>query len=174
MTDGVLNQWQRFVCLYCANGNTVKRWGGWSPAAWAELARGLWGALDLDGFALLGAGWDRRFADRVIQGMPKELPLLDLVGQLSLAGTLHVLRRGLYLVAFASGIPILATVMRVPNLMLYPACLERLMAAWPPADMTESGAHKATGFCDPALALDWIVNGYGIKEQVDGTRAGHD
>ena len=164
IAESALEGWRRFICFYCANRGTVTRWGGWTPERWAELARLLTGAFDLDGVVLLGADWDRGFADGVRDLLP--CPCVDLVGKLPLGGTLRVLLRARYLVAFPSGIPILATALRVPTMMFYPAHLERMQTAWAPPEMIESGAYKGCQFCAPAKAFDWIMSRPQLKRRL--------
>jgi len=158
-----IGAWGRFVCLYCANRSTVKRWGGWTAEQWGVLAGLLWREFELDGFALLGAGWDRPFADEVLALIGQ--PVLDLVGALPIGATLEVVRRALYLVAFPSGIPILAAVMRRPVLMFYPPHLEAMQNAWADPEMIHSGAYKAMQFCPPGHAFAWIRDGYRLGDR---------
>ena len=147
--------WRRFVCFYCANQDTVRRWHGWEPRQWGALARLLMDQCDLDGVALVGATWDRSFAERVFAALDFTA-VLDLVGHFSLADTLRAIRRSLYLVAFPSGIPILATVMSRPTVMFYPDSLRGLMTSWAPPDVLEDGTYKAMPFCEPEAVFDWI------------------
>jgi len=144
----------RFVCFYCANADTVRRWHGWKPAQWASLARLLFSQFSLDGIVLLGAKWDRPFADEVHAAL--HVRVVDLVGKLPLAGTLYIISRSRYLVAFPSGIPILATVLSRPTVMFYPDSLKGLMTSWVPRDVLDDGTYKAMPFCEPERVFEWI------------------
>ena len=161
--------WPRFICFYCANSDTVRRWHGWKPAQWAALARMLMQEYDFNGIVLLGAEWDRSFANEVYGVF--EVQTLNLVGQLELAETLLVLRNALYLVAFPSGIPILATVMSRPTLMFYPESLTGLMTSWVPPDVLQDGTYKAMHFCDPQQVFEWIRDGYRLENREESPRA---
>ena len=164
--EKALGSWRRFICLYCANRDTVRRWGGWSPGDWAVLAGLLCRYFDIAGVVLIGAGWDREFADSVIKRL--RCPYLDLVDKLPIGATLHVVRKGSYLVAFPSGIPILSVVMDKPTMMFYPEHLEAMQNAWAPKDMIGSGAYKGLQFCPPVEALHWIRDVYELGEKLDG------
>ncbi len=166
--DGALRDMRHFICLYCANRSTVKRWGGWQREQWGELADLLWKAFRLDGFVLLGADWDRPFADEVLKELRHGTaapPVVDLVGKLPIGATLEVVRRSAYLVAFPSGIPILAAVMGQPVLMFYPKHLEPMHDAWADPEMIRSGAYKAMQFCPPQQAFEWIRDGYKLCQE---------
>lgn len=157
------NGHSRYISFYCANSDTVRRWHGWNPQQWSALADMLMQEYDLDGIALLGAEWDRPFAEKVLAAT--DVMLFELVGKSRLAVTLDVLRRSLYLVAFPSGIPILATVMSRPTVMFYPDSLTGLMTSWVPPDVLQDGTYKAMHFCDPQQVFEWIRDGYGLAKR---------
>jgi len=150
----LLGEWTRSVCFYCANQDTVRRWQGWTPRQWAALAGMLMQSCGIDGIVLIGAAWDRSFADLVLAQM--HVPVRDLVGMLGLPNTLQVVDWSDYLVAFPSGIPILATVMSRPTVMFYPDSLRGLMTSWVPPDVLEDGTYKAMPFCEPEAVFEWI------------------
>ena len=157
---------ERYICLYCASRSMVEHWGGWGPEIWADFAGLLWGAFDIGGFVLIGAGWDRSFADDVLKQIRQQkggLPIIDLVGKLAIGASLEVVRRSAYLVAFPSGIPILAAVMGNPVLMFYPKHLKPMHDTWADPEMISSGAYKAMQFCSPEQALEWIRDGYRLS-----------
>ena len=164
LAESLLGSWKRWVVFYCANQNTVRRWRGWQASQWAELALLFMGHYDLDGVVLVGAKWDRPMGQSVLNAVftrgGGRVPTLDLVGRLPLSGTLHVIRRALYTVAFPSGIPILAAVMRRPALMFYPRHLKPMQNAWADPEMVESGDYKGCQFCPPQKAFDWIHDDY--------------
>lgn len=150
----LLDGWDNFICFYCANRDTVTRWGGWQPSHWARLADLLWEQRGLDGFVLIGAGWDEGF-NRDVEDAIRQ-PVRNLVGRLSLSGSLHIIQTCSYLVAFPSGIPIVAAVMGRPVLMFYPRHLELMIDAWADPAMIRSGAYKGMIFPEPEQACDWL------------------
>ncbi len=153
--EAALGGWSRFVCVFCGNADAIRRWHAWKPDDWALLGNEIAARADVDGLVLLGAEWDKGVAGRVCRAL--RVPALNLVGRLPLGATLEVVRRSLCLVAFASGIPILATAMCCPNLMLYPAHLEPMMAAWAPPEMVESGMHVPMLWGRRRPVLDWAL-----------------
>ena len=153
--EAALGGWSRFVALYCANADAGRRWKAWTAGEWAALGDRIAARADIQGLVLVGAEWDKGIARRV--GKALRVPALNLTGRLPLGATLEVVRRSLCLVAFASGIPILATAMGLPNLMLYPAHLAPMMAAWAPPEMLESGAHRPMLWGSPRPVLEWVM-----------------
>lgn len=165
--DQLLTPWRRFVTFCCANKKTVNRWKGWQAREWAELASLLAAAYELDGIAIVGAEWDREMAAGVVAGVKGGIPVKDFTGKLPLAGSLHVVRRGLYAVAFPSGLPILAAVMNCPVLMFYPEHLIAMQNAWADPEMIESGRYKGCQFCAPEEVFHWIRDEYKPGTELD-------
>ena len=93
-------------------------------------------------------------------------PVKDLTGRLPIGGSLHVVKRSAYLVAFPSGIPILSAVMNHPVTMFYPKHLHLMENAWAPLEMIESGDYKGCQFCPPAAAFRWIRDEYKLGDRL--------
>jgi ADP-heptose:LPS heptosyltransferase len=100
---------------------------GWHVEDWREFVRLFRRRISEDfQFVVVGADWDSKC---------KIDHVLDLTGQTSLATLVTMIKRSRYFVAFASGLPILSTVVGTPVCMLYPKNLEGLMYSWPPPEM---------------------------------------
>lgn len=152
-----VSPWRRYLTLYCANARTVAAWKGWQPADWSALAGRLVRTYELEGVVMIGADWDVPFAASIVNAISAErIPTKDLAGKLSIGASLEVVRRGCYLVAFPSGIPIVAAVMGRPVLMFYPDHLQRMQRAWADPAMIESGAYLACPFQDPDAVFGMI------------------
>ena len=157
--DELLSPWKRFVVFYAASKRAAEAFNGWGLDEWDAFAGLFFFVLGrrIDGVVLLGATWDGDLAGQIFcrwSGCMK-----NLVGRLSLAGSLHVLRRAAYTVAFASGLPILAVVMGCPVAMFYPARLEKLINAWAPTEMILSRQYAGRVFCPPTEAFFWLPYG---------------
>ena len=147
--------WRRFVAFYCANAKTVRAWNGWSPSKWAALGKLLMQRYDIEGIVLLGSTNDSGFSHLVVKELLRaKVPTTTTVGMLPIQATLRIIEDSAYLVAFPSGIPILATVMHQPVLMFYPNHLVPLMAAWPAPDVISDGTYQPLPFVPPREAFD--------------------
>lgn len=157
--------WKRFVTFYCANARTASIWKGWTPADWAEMAALLVPAYQFDGVVLIGADWDISLADEIVPKIQAAgVPLKNLTGKLSMGASLQVVRDGRYLVAFPSGIPILAAVMRCPVMMFYPKHLEPMQAAFADPEMIVEGTYKGCQFCPAPKAFAWIKERWPVMD----------
>lgn len=162
--QSLMQPWTRWWTFYCANTASVLVFKGWGAEDWAEMGRLMMGLGKADGVALVGSVHDVPFIEGVVQAM--DVPVKNLVGQLDLAASLSVVQGGLYLVAFPSGIPILAEVLSCRVMMFYPAMLVGLESAWADPAMIESGDYKGCQFCPPSQAFDWIKNEYRLGKKL--------
>ena len=157
--------WERFVTFYCANARTAAAWKGWASSDWAEMAALLVPAYQLDGVVMIGADWDISLAAEIAPRIEAAgVAVKNLTGHLSMGASLHVIREGRYLVAFPSGMPILAAVMRCPVMMFYPKHLEPMQIAFADPEMIEEGTYKGCQFCPATRAFAWIKERWPVMD----------
>ena len=146
-------------------------WNGWSPQEWLDLIVSLYEELPFATFILLGAYWDKDLSNELIKYLDSErIPYIDLVGRLSLAESLSVIKQLKLFFSFASGLSILATKFKINTIMLYPKKLEKLMYAWPSIESMVGGWYMPFLWERPIEVLRGIKRK--IKEVADGCNLG--
>lgn len=132
----------KYCGIYTASVGANKAWNGWEPEEWYILLRKIANEFPETVFVLIGARWDLDY-HRVLMPYMQEFAFIDLFTKTPDMGlTVEVLRRLDYLIAFASGIPILSNVLGKRECMLYPYDIHRTMYSWPCPISLSSGDHK--------------------------------
>jgi glycosyltransferase involved in cell wall biosynthesis len=142
-----------YIAIHTASLGGMKAWDGWGPGEWLEFIQAIASEYPHIVFVLLGATWDEDMADQLRPLLTQSgITHLNLVGKTDLALTLAVLRRCRYVVGFASGVSILANVLQIPTLMLYPSHLHLLMHAWPDLNSIADGSYVGIVWSRPREA----------------------
>lgn len=122
----------KHFAIYVSAKGGIDAWSGWYEYEWAEFIRFVHNTFPGTAFYLIGAGWDRDMQAAVNRILDIEgVEYVDTVGKTSLGKAVELIRRMDYFAGFASGMTILADVMKKPVLMLYPDYLADLMYSWP-------------------------------------------
>jgi hypothetical protein len=142
-----------YIGIHTASLGGMRAWDGWGPGEWMDFIREVHADYPYVVFVLLGARWDSDMKEQLAPMLERfGVPVVDIVGQTALPVSLAVIRRCRYMVGFASGMSILANVMRVPVLMLYPAHLRELMNAWPSLESIATGSYAGMVWPRPKTA----------------------
>jgi len=114
---------------------------------------------------MIGADWDISLAAEIAPRIEAaDVAVKNLTGQLSMGASLQVIREGRYMVAFPSGMPILAAVMRCPVMMFYPTHLAPMQIAFADPEMIAEGTYKGCQFCPAQQAFAWIKDRWPVME----------
>lgn len=92
----------------------------WKPRDWGRLAHEIRDRLGIEKIAVVGAKYDKDYADECIAHIPREM-VHYFVGDLSIAQTYWVGLRSKFFVSFQSGIGIFLTYLGVPGCMWWRA-----------------------------------------------------
>lgn len=155
-----------YLCMFVApNPNDYV----WTPSQWTEMAIGLLERMGISTVVLIGARWDRGMACEIESclgdvkfgplGARKRTRVINLAGRLSLSSTIQIIREAKFLLAYQSGLSVIADNYDVPQLMVYFPWLGKLMRSWPKqpniADQTyQSVLFDWVNFRDLPLFLD--------------------
>jgi len=109
----------KLVLLYTSSIGNNKNWNGgaWDPEDWFSLAERIY---DFSGIRpiVIGAEYDKDFANE-IHRLDKRKIIQDFVGQTDMIQLLCLVREAKLVMAFPSGIPMMATYMGVPTVMFW-------------------------------------------------------
>ena len=156
-------------CIYplgiaMAHKDVNNAWNGWTPLEWLVLIKTLRKKFPYMTPVLIGAFWDRNLSNKLIKYLEAEhIEYIDLVGKLSLAESLAVIRRLPFFFSFASGLSILAVKEKVNTVMLYPEKLRKLMYAWCPYESLIKGWYMPSLWERP---IDILT---GIRQRLEET-----
>lgn len=149
-----------YLLLYTSAKQGIERWQGWGPSKWelfVKLFRKQYGPVPV---VITGADWDRNMTIRLARVLGNAL---DLSGQTDLGTTLELIRMSRYFAGFASGLCVMANVIRAPVYMFYPKHLEPMINTWAdPADI-ESGAYIGSLWCEPEAAMERVTRFLGTS-----------
>lgn len=142
--------------LYPSNFNAIAAWRGWTLPDWVEFAKLINRSYPEFSFVVLGAEFDRQFCEALVKAMSeRRLPVIPCIGE-ALATALYIITKSRHLVAFPSGIPILATVVGTPVTMFYPSVLRSLQRSWVDPIQLADGSYRAVEFCRPSYLFDCL------------------
>jgi len=157
MADFIKNKAGKYLTIYCSSYNCIYNWNGWIEKDWKKFLKDIEYKNIFDTIIIVGASYDTEFAASLKKQLNDE-NVVDLTGKTDLDLTIEILKNTEYLVAFASGIPILANVLKVPCLMLYPNHLKNLIYAWPDKESIKTGEYKGLLFSEKNQAAEWTIN----------------
>lgn len=152
--------------IYCSGQTGAEMCQAWEEYEWTDFIVRLERHIGREyrTYVLLGAEWDKDLTDRVAEYLGREVGpqrVLNLVGDTPMGVACEVLKRLNYFAGYACGLGIVAHVLKVPGLMLYPMRLQRMMEAWASPEMMASGLHLEMQWGRPmdvlARASDSIV-----------------
>lgn len=144
-----------YAIFYCGSltGNTTaghNRNGLWTPADWADMGEQVRG-MGLD-VVVVGAAYDRAYYESCVLPLLAE-PWEDMIGGLSIGGTLAMAQQAKFVLSYQSGIGITASYLGTPVGIFwrakgdsisstdYISFDEGMASAWAAPRMIESGRH---------------------------------
>lgn len=110
----------KLVLFYTSAIGNNKNWNrdSWKYADWMALAERVHAASGAKP-VLIGAQWDHDYAIE-LKKLDANGIMIDMVGQTTIPQALAMMREGSLIVAFASGLPIVATYLGMPTVMFWP------------------------------------------------------
>jgi len=138
---------RNFICFFLGSETGNKAWKGWYRE-WIKFIELTWDHFRPDVIITIGSSWDASYTNKVIHEIPSHINIRSVTGHTSISTCLHLIRRSRFLVGFASGLSVMATVMKTKTLMLYPAHHEKLMRSWPPKESIEDKSYIGLLFSD--------------------------
>ena len=161
--DELLGNKKDYLLLYSSSYKGAAVWKGWNSTDWANfvtLFRESFGDIDV---VLMGADWDLDHGE-AISGYTSNI--LNLVGKTELDVAIEIIKRSAYFVAFPSGLPILANVVKKPVWMFYPEHLSGLQYSWACPESIESKDYKASLWVPPQDVIKWLDEEYQMKDKL--------
>jgi len=161
--DNLLGGKKDYLLLYSSSYKGAAVWKGWNSADWANfinLYREAFGDIDV---VLMGAEWDLDHGEAICNHVPN---ILNLVGKTKLDVAIEVIKRSSYFVAFPSGLPVLANVVKKPVWMFYPEHLSGLQYSWACPESIESKDYKASLWVPPQDVIKWLDEEYQMKDKL--------
>lgn len=123
---------EQYLGVYTTAWAGSIRWDGWEVDEWSDFGLRAHRQFPHAIFVMMGADYDRNLSDQVAgRYRAMGLEVINLCGKTTMGQAVELLKRMSCFVAFASGLSVLANVVNVPTVMLYPKKLERLIYAWP-------------------------------------------
>jgi hypothetical protein len=165
------------VGVYAASLAAARSWGFWDAAEWAEIVTGIRKAVECD-FVMIGAEWDDEFQHNIISRMvemSKGITFRRCAGQ-SFGVAVEVLRGLDLLIAFPSGIPIVATMIGTPTVWWLP---DRKLATggnvsqltgWIPKSIDEAGLIETRSFETPEDAIAGVLRSRPFASRIGGEK----
>lgn len=162
---------KKYICIYGANDVGIAQWRGWGHGEWFRFISLVTKRLPGVGFAMIGASYDRPLADRVVSlCKANNIPVADFVAKTTLAQALDVIKRSVYMVAFPSGMPIMATVMRKPTFMFFPAGgMESMANTWVNPEMLADKSYMGSAFVSPEIVWTRMIDEYKLAAKMKVT-----
>lgn len=154
-----------YLAIFCASRPGILNWKAWAETQWIEFLQMFQRQVADWPVALLGAGWDTKFAGE-LEARARAAgvrTLVNLTDKLPLGGSLHLIRKARYFIGFPSGLSVLAHVMKCPATMFYPVSLNPMIGAWSTKEMTGSNTFHETLFCHPETLMRWLRDVYTFK-----------
>lgn len=151
------------VGIYAASQAANRAWNFWDANEWADIAIGIRRAIECD-FVMIGAEWDDEFQYGILSRMA-ESPGLEFrrcAGQ-PFGVAVEVLRGLDLLIAFPSGIPIVATLIGTPTVWWLPdyelttGGNVSQITGWIPRSIEDAGLVETRMFETPEAAIAGVI-----------------
>lgn len=141
--QSAVDPYPRTMGIYTSSWGGIVNWAGWTELEWLEFIRLVREHWTHTTFFLIGARWDMDMRLPMLKGLERErIDYVDLIGKTSLSRAAALIQQLDYFAGYASGLTVLADVVRKPCLMLYPDHLSQLMGAWPDPVHLADGTHQ--------------------------------
>jgi hypothetical protein len=159
----------KYICIYGASDTGVAAWRGWDHSQWFKFMTLVKKGLPGVGFVMIGAQYDTPLAQRLSSLCAANgVPMVDMAGKTTLAQALDVIKRSVYMVAFPSGLPIMATVMRKPVFMFFPAGgMESMINTWVNPEMIADKSYIGSVFAPPEVVWTRMIDEYKLPAKMD-------
>jgi hypothetical protein len=160
-----------FVVLYTSQISTATTWKGWLPTQWVEFMTEFRKKIGDVYFVIVGAVWDVDMAAQITAlaaAKKSKIRVHNLVGQLHIGSTLHLMNLAKYTVAFPSGIAVLCDVICAPATMFWPKILPHINMVGKFADPESIASHRfyEPFFCEPSGLVNWLRDVYKMKDHL--------
>ena len=134
---------RRLMGIYTSGAEGIKVWNGWSHLEWTDFIRQVDWQFPYTTFVFLGAQWDMDMREPMLKMMEEyRIDYLDFIGKTDLIRATAIIKQLDYFAGYASGLTILANVVRTPVLMLYPNHLVKLINSWPSVESMIDGTYQ--------------------------------
>lgn len=144
-----------YLLIYPSSYKNNLGWSGWKQEEWCEFIRMFRETFGHIKVVLIGAEYDDDYES--IFAIDDSV---NLIGKTSLDVTIEIIRGSSYFIAFPSGLPILANVIKKPCWMFYPKHLEPMQWAWADPEDIESKTYMASQWCPPSEVVRWLKEEY--------------
>lgn len=114
------SQGDKFAVIFTASTEGNDMWANrlWCPQDWVELVQRIHDQTKCRS-VIVGGEWDKSYAERVCQ-LDKAGVILDIVGQTSIAQLFALLRKANVVIAYNSGVVMMAVHFRTPTVAFWP------------------------------------------------------
>lgn len=168
--DGTLHQivtenTTPLIGIYTSCYHTVSHWSGWHLNEWALAIHKMNTELPSVTFILIGASYDKPFCDDLSK-LINTVPHINLAGKTDNNDIIEVIKQLKYLIAFPSGLPVLANVVGTPVTMFYPPFLWKIYNTWCDPKSIDDLTYKGCMFPRVTEMMDWLFIQYKLKDKI--------
>jgi ADP-heptose:LPS heptosyltransferase len=154
-----------YVVVYASSRGSVKKWNGWAAPEWAEFISYLKSFYGNYAIVLVGAEYDATLSHDITNRC-RNANIHNYVGKLGISDTLKLIKDCKYMIAFPSGLPILANVMNVPVTMMYANEIKGIMGTFADPISIQNGTFNEILFPRPHELITWLNDVYRIKDKL--------
>lgn len=151
--------------IFTSSYHSIAHWGGWHLKEWKEFIQYMHNRLPSLMFVIIGASFDKPFCDDLTSLMP-DFPLINLADKTNSNDVIEVIKKLKYLIAFPSGLPVLANVVGTPTMMFYPSFLWKIHNSWCDPKTIDDLTYKGCVFPKVKEATDWLFKEYKLKDKI--------
>ena len=155
----------KYIGIFTASYHSVAHWNGWHLKEWNEAIRKIHAELPSVTFVLLGAAWDKPFCDDLSK-LIQPIPHINLAGRTSCNMVIRIISALSYLIAFPSGLAVMANVVSTPVMMFYPLFLWKIYNSWCDPKSIDDLTYKGCIFPKVPGAMDWLFKEYKLQDKI--------
>jgi hypothetical protein len=155
----------KLIGIYTSCYHTISHWNGWHLTEWSSAIQKIYSKLPDVNFVLLGAAYDKPFCDD-LSNLIQPIPHINLAGKTNNNEIIEVIRQLKYLIAFPSGLPVLANVVGTPVTMFYPPFLWKIYNTWCDPKSIDDLTYKGCMFPKVQEMIDWLFKEYKLQDKI--------
>jgi ADP-heptose:LPS heptosyltransferase len=120
-----------YMTIHMASMRGIRAWKAWMPESWVAFFELIHKDFPDFTFVLMGGIWDEDTALEVVGLSNNKFNIIDLTGRTKITDAIRVIDNSIYYVGYSSGLGVIANVLNVPSVSLWPVHQAELMYSWP-------------------------------------------
>lgn len=161
----IIENTQPLFGIFTSSYHSIAHWNGWHLNEWKSFISYMHSKLPSIIFIIIGAPFDKPFCDD-LSGLIANIPHVNLAGKTNCNEIIQVIKQLKYLIAFPSGLPVLANVVGTPTMMFYPQFLWKIFNSWCDPKTINDLTYKGCIFPKVREATDWLFLNYQIHNKI--------